>query len=217
MEHGIRAANRARHEERILDAARRALVDKGPSALTLRGVASEVGMAPSAIYRYYDGLDALLTALIIEAYRDVGEAARTSAAASAGAPAERAVEVCLAVRAWAKANRHRYALIYGTPMPGYAAPQDTIDPASEVAVVLISLLRPSADAPGGSAGLIEPETAEALGLTQNGAVAAVRLWTGLFGMISFELFGHWNQVVADADGYFEAEVRRLVAEVEEAV
>ena len=45
-----------------------------------------------------------------------------------------------AVRAWALANPNEYALIYGSPVPGYAAPADTIGPAARPALVLLRVL-----------------------------------------------------------------------------
>ena len=45
-----------------------------------------------------------------------------------------------AVRGWAKANPHEYALIYGSPVPGYRAPEDTIAPAARVSLLLMGLL-----------------------------------------------------------------------------
>ncbi|MDO5496183.1 MAG: TetR/AcrR family transcriptional regulator [bacterium] len=221
---GVRAANRVRLERAILNAATGIIKKKGASALTIRGVAAKVDLAPSALYRYYPGLDALLTALIVAAYRDVEAAAARAAERAAREPAqERALAVALAVRRWAIAHPHRYSLIYGTPVPGYKAPTDTVDPASGVGRVLIGVLgaggqphEAPADDDAGRASAVDAETAAAMGIPPHVAVHAIRLWTHLFGMISFELFGHWVNVVADPEEFFTAEVRRLVADVMEA-
>ena len=90
-------------------------------------------MASSAIYRYFASREDLLTALIIEAYDDLG--ARTEAVLAASAdrpPADRWVEAAMAIRTWAIEHPHDYALLYGTPIPGYAAPEDTVVPGTRV-------------------------------------------------------------------------------------
>ena len=84
-------------------------------------------MASSAIYRYFPSRDDLLTALIIDGYNAVGEAVEN---ADAAVPREdhggRWLAVCHAVRDWALAHPHEYALLYGSPVPGYQAPADTV-------------------------------------------------------------------------------------------
>ncbi|HEY5170592.1 MAG TPA: TetR/AcrR family transcriptional regulator, partial [Acidimicrobiia bacterium] len=137
------ARDRARREltEEIKAVARRHLADQGSAALSLRAVAREVGMVSSAVYRYFPSRDDLLTALIVDAYDAVGECAEAAehAARNRGVVA-RWSNLCEAVRAWALANAHEYALIYGSPVPGYAAPETTIGPASRVPLVLMRLL-----------------------------------------------------------------------------
>ena len=129
---GVRARVRAEMTEEIKAVARRHLATDGAN-LSLRAVARDMGMASSAVYRYFASRDDLLTALIIEAYDSVGEAAEQAAAAAASAGfADQLVAVGHAVREWALAEPHQWALIYGSPVPGYQAPQDTIGPATRV-------------------------------------------------------------------------------------
>src|SRR5438445_3569918 len=119
------ARDRARAEltDEIKAVARRHLAEHGSAALSLRAVAREVGMVSSAVYRYFPSRDELLTALIIDAYDAVGERAEAAERASRNRGIDvRWLKVCEAVRAWALANPHEYALIYGSPVPGYAAP-----------------------------------------------------------------------------------------------
>ncbi len=139
---GARARARTEITTAIKDEARRQLAAEGAAKLSLRAVARELGMVSSALYRYFPSRDDLLTALIIDAYDAIGEAAEKAHGAAAGAePAERWVAVCEAVRAWALAHPHEYALIYGSPVPGYAAPQDTVPAAARVGRVFIGLAR----------------------------------------------------------------------------
>jgi len=137
------ARERARAEltREIKAAARRQLAASGAQGLSLRAVARELGMVSSAIYRYFPSRDELLTGLIIDAYDALGEAAE---AADAKVPASdirgRWRAVCGTVRAWALAHPHEYALIYGSPVPGYQAPQATIASAIRVVRVLGAIL-----------------------------------------------------------------------------
>jgi AcrR family transcriptional regulator len=132
------ARERARAEltQEIKHEARRQLAAHGAQGLSLRAVARELGMVSSALYRYFPSRDELLTTLIMDAYDSLGEAAE---AADAGCPPAdvrgRWGATCHAVRNWALAHPHEYALIYGSPVPGYQAPQATIASATRVARV----------------------------------------------------------------------------------
>src|SRR4051812_34165194 len=137
----IRARVRAEMTEEIKAAARRHLAADGAN-LSLRAVARELGMVSSAIYRYFASRDELLTALIVDAYDAIGSAAeRAEAAVDRADLRGRWLTACRAVREWALANPHEYALLYGSPVPGYAAPQDTVPPASRVPVLISGILR----------------------------------------------------------------------------
>jgi len=102
--------------------ARDLMARDGNSSLNLRAVAREMGITPSALYRYYPSRDAILTALIVEAYDQVGEAVEHAIGA---APADRTATRILAgvhaFRRWAVDHPHEFGLIYGTPVPGYRA------------------------------------------------------------------------------------------------
>jgi AcrR family transcriptional regulator len=135
----------------IKEAARSQLTAVGADALSLRAVARELGLVSSALYRYFPSKDDLLTALIIDAYDAVGEVAETAVhAAGPRPPRARWLAACRAIRAWALAHPHEYALIYGSPVPGYRAPEATIGPASRVPLALISVLGevPAGDSAG---------------------------------------------------------------------
>lgn len=140
---GARARARIEVTEAIKDEARSWLAADGATKLSLRAVARELGMVSSALYRYFPSRDDLLTALIVDAYDAVGEAAEHALAEqrAAASPATRWTAVCRAVRTWALAHPHEYALIYGSPVPGYTAPEATIGPAARVGLVLISIAR----------------------------------------------------------------------------
>jgi AcrR family transcriptional regulator len=205
---------RAELTAEITEAGRRQLAEVGAAALSLRAVAREVGMVSSAVYRYFPSRDDLLTRLIIDGYDDLGAAAEAADLPSA-APIERWLAVCRAVRTWALAHPHEYALLYGSPVPGYQAPKDTVPAASRVGVVLGRILGEAAQAgllPSTSGerdpGLVSDDAVAVLGgehpaLDETVRVRALLAWSALFGTISFELFGHFVGSVEDGDRYFD--------------
>src|SRR4051812_35528760 len=137
----LRARVRAEMTDEIKRVAREHLATQGAANLSLRAVARELGMVSSAVYRYFASRDELLTGLIIDAYNAMGEAVETTeAAVDRSDLVARHRAICHAVRDWALTHPHEYALTYGSPVPGYAAPTDTIGPASRVALVLLRVI-----------------------------------------------------------------------------
>lgn len=109
----------------IADAARQQLREVGAQGLTLSAVAREVGMSAPALYRYVDGIDGLITLLIAQGYASlVGEVRSAVDAVPADDPGGRFVAMAMALRTWAVRDVAQYGLIFGTPLPGYAAPED---------------------------------------------------------------------------------------------
>ncbi|MGW3144639.1 TetR/AcrR family transcriptional regulator [Streptomyces sp. NPDC001177] len=216
---GARARARIEVTAAIKDEARRQLAAQGAAKLSLRAVARELGMVSSALYRYFPSRDDLLTALIIDAYDSLGEAAEAAAAeVRDAAPAERWVAVCEAVRRWALAQPHEYALIYGSPVPGYAAPEATIPPASRVGVLLIGIVRETYERRGVARtplpAELEPEARRmaadlAPDLPPEVIVALVAAWAQLYGLVGFELFGQFSRVVEDREAFFRHAAARL--------
>jgi AcrR family transcriptional regulator len=134
-----RARARQALTEEIKEAARRQIAAKGAAALSLRAVARELGMVSSALYRYFASRDELLTALIVDAYDAIGAVAEASTSTTGGF-ARRWQALAGAIRSWALANPHDFALAYGSPVPGYRAPADTIAPAQRSAFAALSLV-----------------------------------------------------------------------------
>ncbi|WP_412079081.1 TetR/AcrR family transcriptional regulator [Streptomyces xanthophaeus] len=210
------ARERARIEvtAAIKDEARRRLAAEGAAKLSLRAVARELGMVSSALYRYFPSRDELLTALIIDAYDSVGAAAEQAdarALAAGAQPRARWIAVCEAVRDWALEHPHEYALIYGSPVPGYSAPMDTVGPASRVGNAFIAVLRAAYEGRGLALpplpAALRPEavrmTADfAEGLPPEVTAALVAAWAQLVGLVSFELFGQFDRVVEDRPAFF---------------
>ena len=133
---------REQNIDRIKALALTQLAESGAGSLSLRAIARELNLVSSAIYRYYPSRDELITALIVDAYGDLADHLDEAGAAGRRGPRRRWVDTCLAMRAWAVSQPQRWALIYGSTIPGYAAPPDTIDPAGRV---VLALCRPVAE------------------------------------------------------------------------
>ncbi len=217
-----RAVARRELTAAITAEARRQLIEHGPDGLSLRAVARSLGMASSAVYRYFSSRDELLTALIVESYTALGDVLEAAAERSPrGSVRRRWLGVCRAARDWAKAHPHEYALLYGSPVPGYQAPPDTVDPAARIPLALFAPLRDAWRAGGISVApdrplpvrlrrQLEPVAAALAPDIPPAVVAgAISAWAQLFGMISFELFGHFVGSVDPADDFFEFEIAAL--------
>lgn len=179
-------------------------------------------MASSAVYRYFPSRDDLLTALIIEAYDALGSAvekAEAKARRAGQGPGARWLAAARAFRRWARRHPHEFSLVYGSPVPGYAAPTDTVAPATRTARVLVTVLRDAADA-GGLAELRDPlpGSLAGRGLLEVGGgplpepiadlpERALVLLTSLVGFVTADLFGHLEGTVTDRDAWFDAAVR----------
>jgi AcrR family transcriptional regulator len=228
------ARERVREEmtAEILAVAGAHVAREGAPALSLRSIARDLGMAPSALYRYFDGRDALLTALILTAYEaladeaeraaDLVEAAADPKTGSAG-DAERWLAVPRTLRRWALEHPHQWGLIFGTPVPGYEAPEDTVEPYARVAEALVRPLVAAEEA-----GRLRPDQRDDRKVSDElaSAVAPVReallpvmpvekvvlvveAWMTLIGAISLEVFGHWRNTVLEPELLFEDSMQAL--------
>ncbi|MEU4828045.1 TetR/AcrR family transcriptional regulator [Actinomadura sp. NPDC023710] len=216
---GQTARERVRAElvREITEIARRQLATEGAAGLSLRAVAREMGMVSSAIYRYFPSRDDLLTALIIDGYNAVGEAVeRADAKAGAERHGGRWLAVCRAVREWALAHPHEYALLYGSPVPGYKAPEDTVPAALRDTVVMSRIVSEAHAAgaldPAGPCPPPPPAIAEDMAraramlpmdVPDDVMARAFTAWAALYGTVSFELFGQYNNVIEERAAYFD--------------
>jgi AcrR family transcriptional regulator len=206
--------------DQIKRIAREHLAADGPN-LSLRAVARDLGVVSSAVYRYFDSRDALLTALIVDAYNSLGETAEQAEAAVARRDLSgRWLTLGRSIRDWSVARPHEYALLYGSPVPGYAAPQDTIGPASRPVLVMTGLLRDGVERKVITASDRLPKVVRAdleritaspgfEGLPPAVLARGMTAWAQLFGSISFELFGRLTNGVTDYEAYFEYQLRAM--------
>jgi AcrR family transcriptional regulator len=191
----------------------------GPD-LSLRAVARDLGVVSSAVYRYFSSRDELLTALILDGYTAMADAVEAAEAEVARRDlAGRWLAIGRAARTWALENQHEYALLYGSPVPGYAAPEDTIEPATRPVVLAMAIVRDGIErgtlaAPSDRLPRSVRTDAEAVrtfsGFQDVPATLITRvmsMWALLFGTISFELFGRLTNSVTDYDAYFDHQLR----------
>jgi len=215
----IRARVRAEMADEIKAIARRHLASGGAN-LSLRAVARDLGVVSSALYRYFPSRDDLLTALIIDAYDALGSAVEAADAAVLDRSDLRTrwLACSHAVRRWALAHPAEYALVFGSPVIGYAAPPDTIPAALRTPSALVGIL-----ADGVASGVLAASGSPPLPAALAEDLRRVRAefwptvpeellargtigWIHLFGAVSFELFGQLNNAIDAREAYFNVQM-----------
>jgi AcrR family transcriptional regulator len=214
---------RAELTREIADIARRHLATDGAGGLSLRAVAREMGMVSSAIYRYFPSRDDLLTTLIIDGYNALGEAVeRADARCLREDHLGRWLAASHAVRDWAVSHPHEYTLLYGSPVPGYQAPEDTIVARLRDVTVFGAIVSdawrsgamrpPPASEPGAELAR-DAETIRGImpDVPDDMVWRAISAWTALYGWVNFELFGQFNNTVVNLPGAFDHAMRLTAA------
>jgi len=217
---GKRQETRDRIEAQIIESGRRQLAVEGAAGLSLRAIARDLGMVSSAVYRYVASRDDLLTLLLVDAYSELADAVD---AARAGAGQDWRAEIAAiahATRAWAVAHPAGWALLYGSPVPGYHAPPEaTVGPGTRVVGACFEAV--AAGFAAGDLGDTDVEVPRALsadfdrlrdefGFPGNDAAVAkcFGLWAGLVGAISLEVFGQYGaDTLTDPAQLFDVQVR----------
>ncbi|MGW7254773.1 TetR/AcrR family transcriptional regulator [Streptomyces sp. NPDC054834] len=199
---------RAQVRTEIKERAWEQIAAAGASALSLNAIAKRMGMSGPALYRYFDSRDELITELVRDAYRSLADTIR--AASEIGTDVS---TLAHALRGWALADPHRYFLIYGTPVPGYHAPDDITAIASEIMAALLDAFAalPS-DGPAtpfdahleGHRDWADGHPAPPAALHR-----ALSFWTRLHGVLSLELAGHFTGMGFDPAQFFAAELDDL--------
>jgi AcrR family transcriptional regulator len=204
--------------------ARRHIAEQGAASLSLRAIARELGVTPPALYRYFDGRDALLTALLIDAYGSLAEALEAAVAARApGDHAGRLVGLALAYREWALAQPQDYALIFSSAVAGYREPEEPIAGAAGRSLGLFVALIEAARQAGRLRAPVEYEGASPALRQQFDAAGAwhgypplalclaIVLWTRLHGLVSLEIFQHLQPIIGDPERLYREEVSAAFA------
>jgi AcrR family transcriptional regulator len=205
----------------IKDMARTHMARDGAAALSLRAVASDLGLSSAAIYYYFPNRDELITALIVDGFRALDVFIRAADPPAADI-AERLAAAMLAYRAWAVAHPAEYQLLFGTPIPGYHAPAEITAPEARAALSAIGELLGLAYAQDRlhlPADPIPPTIAAHVQAWLAGTgqqiplpvlQATLRAWALGHGLIGLELDHHTQPIIGDAAELFAYEVRALL-------
>ena len=219
---GKRQESREKIEAQIIELGRRHLVTEGASGLSLRAIARDLGMVSSAVYRYVASRDDLLTLLLVDAYSEL--AAAVDEAATADVPwRDRLLAMAHAARAWAVDQPARWALLYGSPVPGYHAPRErTVGPGTRVVGAMFDAVGAgiaAGDISPSNVAVTQPLSADFDGVRDefgfagdDSAVArCFLLWAALVGAISLEVFGQYGaDTLTDPRVMFDTQVRLLI-------
>lgn len=199
---GKRQETRERIEAQIIEVGRRHLGTHGAAGLSLRAVARDVGMVSSAVYRYVGSRDELITLLLVDAYSDLADA--VDRARRPVSWREDIVTIAHAVRDWASAHPAGWALLYGSPVPGYHAPaEQTVAPGTRVVGAFFEAIAAgiaAGDIDSGKNVVAQPLSADferlrdEFGFPGDDAVVAkcFLLWAALMGAVSLEVFGGYG-------------------------
>ena len=217
---GRRARLHAATREEAKGIALRQLAEGGIAALSLNAIGREMGLTGPALYRYFAGRDALLTDLIVDAYTDLAATIEAAAPRDDKVANPRAAlrAYAAAYRAWAVAQPHRYFLIYGTPVPGYVAPPETVLITRRIITPLLAALAAlpaPAVSPNSPLAALDAQFAAWVGTAEHGTAApilrrGVIWWTRLQGLLSLELAGHFTGMGFDPALLFDAEIAALL-------
>ncbi|MFI9273068.1 TetR/AcrR family transcriptional regulator [Kitasatospora sp. NPDC052896] len=200
---------RSQVREEIKGHAWEQIATAGASALSLNAIAKRMGMSGPALYRYFANRDELITELIRDAYRSLADTFRARAAAGSDLAG-----LADALRRWALDDPQRYLLVYGTPVPGYQAPEDTTRITSEIMAVLLDTCA-AEQPPAPPATPLDEHLAEHRSWAgeHQAPPAALRrslaFWTRLHGVLSLELAGHFTGMGLDPTELYNAEAESL--------
>jgi AcrR family transcriptional regulator len=205
--------------------ARQQLTEHGPGGLSLRAIARQMRMSSSALYRYYTSGNDLITELVLDAYDSLADALSAARDTQpADDPTRQFWTVCHAYRRWALDHRSDFALIFGTPLPGYHAPDEATGAAAGRSVALVL----TAFAAAVAAGAADSDRSQVPSTIQAGdllpallagtapdcppRLAAITLsaYTSLLGYLNAEIFGSLARLIGDTTELYTAHLRTVM-------
>lgn len=220
---GKRQESREQIEARIIELGRQQLVERGAVGLSVRAIARDLGMVSSAVYRYVSSRDELLTLLLVDAYSDLADTVDRARETAGELWSDDVIAIARATRRWAVAHPARWALLYGSPVPGYHAPPERTVPVGTRVVVALFDAVASGIATGDirltDAVASQPMSSDferlrqEFGFPGDDQVVAkcFLLWAGVLGAISLEVFGQYGAgTLTDPEAVFDAQLGLLV-------
>jgi len=216
---------RAATIEEIKQTALRLMNEQGTLNVRFTDIARAMEMTPPALYRYFADYDALISALITDAYDALGDfVGQRRDAVPAGDLAGRWLAVAQAYREWARREPQQFTLVLGMPMPGYAAPEDgpTTEAAKRAMAQLAALFVEGSRLECLSPPLVhDVSVAVAECAVTKSAEMGVRIppehfqamlhaWASLHGFVMLEIHGHFDWIGEEArDGLFFGQVQQI--------
>ena len=220
---GKRQEAREKIEAQIVELGRRHLVSEGAVGLSLRAIARDLGMVSSAVYRYVASRDDLLTLLLVDAYSELADAVDRAATTADGQWRDQLRAMAHAAREWAVDQPARWALLYGSPVPGYHAPRErTVGPGTRVVAALFDAIGAgiaSGDIPQSNVSAAQPLSSDfellrkefEFGGDDSAVAKCFLLWAGLVGAIGLEVFGQYGaDTLTEPGAVFDTQVRLLI-------
>ncbi|UGQ11312.1 TetR/AcrR family transcriptional regulator [Yinghuangia sp. ASG 101] len=215
---------RAETTREIKTIALRQLAEEGPGAISLRGIARDMGMTARAIYSYFPTRDDLITALIDEIAASLSDAVESASHAVPDTdPGGRLLAWGQALREWALAHPEDFRLFYGRPVPGYQPPED--GPVDRTARRVCRELTRLVAAAWPHARHHQPEDTSWADLHPDyvakiredlpdvppaAAALALRVWGRMHGLVALEIDGHIHPVADNPAALHRAEMLDLV-------
>lgn len=210
----------------IKDTARRLMTEHGTASVSLRMIARELDMSAPSLYHYYENYDALITALLVDAFNALADALeQTRVDALSQPPANGMLAVAEAYRAWALRHPLDFQLIYGNPIPGYVAPREatvptvvraftTLTTQMNAALATVAVLPEFAHVPLESVAHLEAMRAQyGYGVSREALYATNVLWSRIHGIVMLELFNHIQPAVGNVDAFYHAQIMQLLRDL----
>jgi AcrR family transcriptional regulator len=223
---GRRAIRHEQTRQEIKQIARQQMVQQGTASLSLRGIAASMGMSAPSLYNYYANRDDLVTDLLVDSYSNLAEALEQASASCQTLDVIGCLlTTLLAHRQWAVDHPHEFALIAGSPIPGYVAPVEQTLPLGRRSMkVLLDLvqrawdeqrLHPQSGSPAQSELNVLNEDfltwCREQGYTFSVVVLFLELYALLQGMIALEVFGHLPFFIHDAVTFYRTAILTRLA------
>jgi|GEM_PF-1866939 len=227
---GLTRRDRARiaTSDEIKTVARSLLAPQQGGDLSLRAVAREVGMTPSAIYRYFESRQDLMEAVGRDAYDSVASALQR-AMDDVTEEEKGGVRLAHAYRDWCIEHPAEFALIfrYGGADGGDAREDSPTRPhvlnfyRVPLELMVAGIRDGSVVAPMGLTQPVDIQP-EMLAIAQSVAAEGVRpeviallagAWASIHGFICLEIFGHMGLIVTDLRESFDRHVRFTLASI----
>jgi AcrR family transcriptional regulator len=205
------------------------LVDTGGAhGLSLASVGKALGMTPPALYHYFASREALLDALVLAGYTDLGTAVESAARQARDRPAaERLAAIAHAWRRWALDHPRRYSMLFTGSRRESVDPLESVSTISQSMLALVTAIQEvAADAVTPGAGAAATDRSQlghdlsrwggSLGAPADASPASLRLalstWYRVHGLVSLEIVGAFDTMGLDGERLLAAELEGLVRE-----